>query len=56
MRDVDLVATRCDAAIRWVGGGVFIGDRVNCATGPAAALPDTADRMIDGGTIVFPTG
>ncbi len=56
MRDVDLVATRYDAAIRWVGGDVSIGDRVNCPTGPAAELPDTADRMIDGGTIVFPAG
>ena len=55
IRDADLVATLDDASHEWPRASVLLRGGVIEAVGPAAALPDAADEVIDArGHVVVP--
>ncbi len=56
MREAALVATFDDAGTEIRDGSVFITDGAIAAVGPAAALPQTADRVIDARNLVVLPG
>jgi 8-oxoguanine deaminase len=55
IKNAQVVATMDDAQKEWVDGSIFIRDNLIESVGPADAMPDSADRVIDArGHVVTP--